>query len=70
MALSYQQRVAAERNELVGRLSRLIEFFSTETFDALSEEEIGLLEAQATIMLQYVQVLTRRIRGFNGGSAS
>ena len=68
--LPYQQRVVDERNGLAERLTRLVAFFSTPPFDALSEAEMGLLEAQATIMLQYVQVLTRRIRNFNEGSTS
>jgi regulator of replication initiation timing len=67
--LPHQERVVQERAELVDKLFRLKQFFSTPTFEALDTEEKGRLARQAEAMDQYAQILADRIHAFPQASA-
>lgn len=57
----WKQRVAAERDELAGRLQRLETFFSTDEFAKVPSREQDRLRYQHSLMLNLQAVLTARI---------
>jgi hypothetical protein len=63
---AHEVRVVEERRELADRLDRLEAFLGGDTFMRLEEGERELLERQARVMREYVDVLDERIRGFGG----
>jgi len=61
---SYQDRVRAEYDELNTKLSKLVAFFATDTFEALPKEEKDCLTAQHAAMCDYSNCLSERIQAF------
>ena len=59
----WQQRVVEEKQELDERLGRL-NVFREAAFDQLTSDELGRLNRQHSLMLQYSQVLGERIGAF------
>ena len=66
---TFQDRVRAEYNELNERLSKLVAFFVTDTFEALPAEEKDSLTAQHAAMCDYSNCLRERIHAFGKGDA-
>jgi hypothetical protein len=60
----YQQRVVDEKNQLQEKMSKLDNFFSTNTFVQLDPGEQSRLQRQWLIMQLYEQVLSERISNF------
>lgn len=60
----HQQRVVDERNELIEKTTKLHTFFKTEIFGNLQEEDKNLLEEQVQLMMNYSDVLLKRINRF------
>lgn len=60
----HQQRVVAEKADLSERLAKLLGFFQTPVFAALSEAERSRLRNQARFMDGYAAVLEERIAAF------
>ena len=60
----YQKRVVAEKEELDGRLMKLINFSSAETYWKLNSAERERLRRQTLIMMNYSTVLGERIEAF------
>ena len=60
----HQQRVIEEQKELLERLAKLRCFLETEFFKTLSEEDQKDLEDQDSAMLEYYDILTKRISKF------
>ena len=59
-----KQRVIYELNELLKRTSNLIDFTLSEKYSSLSIHTQYLLDKQIYIMLNYVDVLRRRLEGW------
>lgn len=62
--LPYQERVVAERDDLVKKLNLLKNFFTTPTFNTLSDAERKRLHRQSEVMKEYVSILDERIADF------
>lgn len=60
----YQQRVVDEKKELDVKRDKLTEFFKGKTFANLDSSEKSRLSFQASIMLQYSNILADRIAAF------
>ena len=60
----HQQRVVAEREELVHKIDKLTEFLKGDTFKSLPADEQDRLNRQLAIMEQYSNVLAERIVHF------
>lgn len=60
----HQQRVVEERTELIEKITKLHAFLKTEIFDNLQEEDQNLLEEQVQLMMNYSDVLLKRINRF------
>lgn len=60
----HQQRVVAEREELVHKYEKLTEFLKGDIFKTLSEDEQWRLRRQHTAMGEYVSILAERIVHF------
>ena len=60
----HQQRVVTEREELVHKLDKLIEFLKGDMFRSLPADEQERLTRQSAIMEQYSGVLAERIVHF------
>lgn len=60
----HQQRVVAERDELVDRLNRLAAFMQSPAFDGVDIAEQSRLQQQRHIMGQLAAVLNARIAAF------
>lgn len=63
--LPWQDRVVEEHEALVGKIERLEDFMSSETFVALDVINQGLLNEQLDYMNRYAHVLLERIKLFN-----
>lgn len=61
----HEQRVVDEKNELLAKMTKLLEFFHTDTFKSLPAKEQKLLELQVDVMEVYYEVLNKRIALFN-----
>ena len=59
-----QQRVVDEKNDLVNKLARLVDFMHSETYASLAPLEQGLLMVQQVAMDNYSNALMRRIELF------
>ena len=60
----HEQRVVDERTDLIEKITKLHAFFKTEIFDNLQEEDQNLLEEQVQLMMNYSDVLLKRINRF------
>ena len=60
----FQQRVIEERESLDDKIKKLIAFLASEGFNELQEEDAQLLKDQADAMMDYSNVLKRRIARF------
>ena len=60
----HEQRVIAEFDDLGGKLSKLNDFFKTETFEELPDADRILLLTQKDQMTCYLNTLQRRINRF------
>jgi hypothetical protein len=60
----HEQRVVDERNELIEKITKLHAFFKTEIFNNLPEKDQNLLEEQVQIMMNYSDILLKRINRF------
>lgn len=60
----WQQRVVDEKTELDAKRERLISFFSTDEYKALSTEERMRLNKQAFLMEDYSLALAERIEAW------
>lgn len=60
----HQQRVVTEKADLDEKLSKLLAFFQTPTFEGLPEAERMRLRNQARFMDGYAACLEDRIRAF------
>ena len=59
--LPHQERVVAERAELNEKLTKLLAFMNTESFEALPDRDRYLLNKQASFMGFYRDTLDERI---------
>lgn len=59
--LPHQERVVAERAELHEKLTKLLAFMNTESFESLPDRERYLLNKQASFMGFYRDTLDERI---------
>lgn len=57
----FQQRVIQEKEELDSKISKLESFIKGDTFKTLNVTDSTLLELQYLSMIQYSQILTKRI---------
>lgn len=57
----YQQRVVKEKEDLDGKIQRLIEFIGSDNFNNLIPSECKRLRRQEMIMELYSEVLAERI---------
>jgi hypothetical protein len=62
--LPHQQRVVQERIELMDKITKLHLFFKTSSFKDLDEENQNLLNEQSQIMMNYADILLKRINKF------
>lgn len=60
----HQKRVVTEKEELDGKLTKLIGFFETPLFAGLDEAEQDRLKRQSAAMTDYSVVLGERINAF------
>ena len=60
----HEQRVVDERTELIDKITKLHAFFRTEIFKNIQEEDQNLLEEQVQLMMNYSDVLLKRIARF------
>ncbi len=60
----HEQRVVDERNELKVKLTKLNDFRKTDTFNNLPGVDQDLLDAQAEVMGEYIDILDERISRF------
>ena len=60
----HEQRVVDERTELIEKITKLHAFFRTQIFENLQEEDQNLLEEQVQLMMNYSDVLLKRINRF------
>lgn len=60
----HEQRVIAERDELLGKTGKLNDFFVTDTFAGLAAADQILLQTQQDQMVCYLNTLNRRIERF------
>lgn len=60
----HQQRVIDEQKELLDKISKLRYFLEMDFFKTLSEEDQKDLEHQESIMLDYNNILLKRISKF------
>ena len=60
----FQKRVIEEKNELDIKIEKLSGFIKGETFKTLNIIDSTLLELQYLSMVQYSQILTKRIALF------
>ncbi len=60
----HEQRVVDERLELIEKITKLHAFFKTDIFENLQEEDQNLLEEQVQLMMNYSDVLLKRINRF------
>jgi len=60
----HEQRVVDERTELIEKITKLHAFFKTDIFENLKEEDQKLLEEQVQLMMNYSDVLLKRINRF------
>jgi hypothetical protein len=61
----HQQRVVAEKDELVEKLTKLNAFIGGATYDGLPADEQIRLSRQADIMKHYVDILNERVAAFS-----
>ena len=62
--LPYQLRVIDEKKDLDLKIENLMEFFETETYEGLSEEERSRMRSQRDVMKKYSDILRLRIANF------
>jgi hypothetical protein len=62
--LPHQQRVIDERTELIDKITKLHNFFKTEIFGNLDDEDQDLLDQQVQKMMNYADILFKRINKF------
>ena len=60
----HQQRILVERTDLIEKITKLHAFFKTEIFNNLQEEDQNVLEEQVQLMMNYSNVLLKRINRF------
>lgn len=60
----HEQRVVDERTDLIEKITKLHAFLKTEIFENLQEKDQELLEEQVQIMMNYSDVLLKRINRF------
>ena len=60
----HEQRVVDERTDLIEKITKLHAFFKTEIFENLQEEDQKLLEEQSQLMMNYSDILLKRINRF------
>ncbi len=60
----HEQRVVDERTDLIEKITKLHAFFKTEIFENLQEEDQELLEEQVQLMMNYSDILLKRINRF------
>ena len=57
----FVKRLIVERDELIDKLEKLQDFFATDKFENLDNENKMLLSTQLNIMRAYLSILKRRI---------
>lgn len=60
----WQQRVMAERDELSGKVDRLMAFMQSDAIKRIHREDMLLLMEQNYVMRKYLHVLNQRIARF------
>lgn len=60
-----KQRVTDELNELSERTSKLVKFTLSEKFSSLSKNMQYLMQDQIRVMIEYVNILRRRLECWN-----
>lgn len=60
----YRRRVVDEKIELDDKLLKLKQFFQSDVFRSLNQNEMQLLSQQCDAMQQYTNILAVRIAGF------
>ena len=58
---SHDQRLLEEREQLNEKVTKLLEFMSTDAFTKIDEKQQRLLEEQHPLMSGYLSVLDERI---------
>lgn len=61
---AHEQRVVGERTELIEKITKLHVFFRNPIFESLEQEDQDLLEKQVQLMMDYSDVLLKRINRF------
>ena len=62
--VEYQKRVVEEGSELLNKIEKLVEFIGSSIFNKLEEEDQLLLVQQSALMVQYHEVLMKRVHRF------
>jgi hypothetical protein len=62
--VEYQKRVVEEGSELLNKIEKLVEFIGSSIFNKMEEEDQLLLVQQSTLMVQYHEVLMKRVHRF------
>lgn len=65
MLAPHEQRVVDERNELLLKSKKLESFFDNDIFKKMENIDKELLEQQYFIMVEYLEILHKRIKRFN-----
>lgn len=60
----HQQRVIEERDALEEKITKLREFFGSKIYRELDRDDRALLSLQYNVMLEYADILERRIGRF------
>lgn len=60
----HQQRVVDERTDLNDKITKIHAFFKNEVFNGLPQEDQDLLNEQSQIMMNYSDILLKRINRF------
>lgn len=64
----HEQRVVQELEDLLPKLTKLVEFMETTRFHTVSPREQDLLRAQSTFMLGYSEILLARCKIFEAAT--
>lgn len=61
----HEERVVVEKKELDEKLAKLEPFLNSTIFLSLASEDQGLLNEQCRLMMEYSDILRKRIARFN-----
>jgi len=61
---TYEEKMIDEHDCLEEKLSKLLLYVDSDSFDELPDEDASLIEQQLSAMIEYLQVLSLRIDKF------